>query len=183
MQELGVPLETSNLLMLIFLFPQEKGKCVLYSRRRKYRPQSHQGLFSRRGNLLLWKGESANSLPTPSWSTDSGKLPKPISFIWNREKGSLLSTIQSGYQLLRNPSLLSLPAQVVLHGRFLRLLLLRLHPHPIHINSQAPSQSKQESKQADSPHLSSRGSRVDLKEQLPVTFIFSLCERDLDAAL
>lgn len=42
-----------------------------------------------------------------------------------------------------------------------------LSPSPIHINSHAAFQSKQETKQADSPHLASRGSRVDLKEQPP----------------
>jgi hypothetical protein len=31
------------------------------------------------GDFVLWKGESANSSPSPAWSTDSGKLAKPTS--------------------------------------------------------------------------------------------------------
>lgn len=31
------------------------------------------------GDFVLWKGESANSSPSPAWSTDSGKLSKPTS--------------------------------------------------------------------------------------------------------
>lgn len=31
------------------------------------------------GDFVLWKGETANTAPSPAWSTDSGKLNKPTS--------------------------------------------------------------------------------------------------------
>ena len=31
------------------------------------------------GDFVLWKGEPANPSPSPAWSTDSGKIPKPTS--------------------------------------------------------------------------------------------------------
>ncbi|XP_077224090.1 protein ESSENTIAL FOR POTEXVIRUS ACCUMULATION 1-like isoform X2 [Tasmannia lanceolata] len=58
--------------------PTEKGK---NSRQRQQEKEALHVLSSgpSLGDFVLWKGDQANTLPAPAWSTDSGKLSKTTS--------------------------------------------------------------------------------------------------------
>lgn len=130
------------------------------------------------GDFVLWKGESANSSPSPAWSTDSGKLTKPTSLrdIQKEQEKKVSSTHTSNQIATPQKSQPSQSARTSAPSWSLSAASPAKAASPIQINSHASSQSKykgdddlfwgpidqskQETKQVDFPHLASQGNRA-----------------------
>ncbi|KAL4649920.1 hypothetical protein ACB092_01G049300 [Castanea dentata] len=129
------------------------------------------------GDFVLWKGESANSSPSPAWSTDSGKPTKPTSLrdIQKEQEKRASSTHASNQISTPQKSQPSLSARTSAPLWSLSAASPAKAASPIQINSHASQskhkgdddlfwgpidQSKQETKQVDFPHLASQGNRV-----------------------
>ncbi|KAG7941684.1 hypothetical protein I3843_16G056900 [Carya illinoinensis] len=129
------------------------------------------------GDFVLWKGESANPSPSPAWSADSGKLPKPTSLrdILKEQEKKISSTQNSNQIPTSQKSQPTLSTRTNGSSWSLSASSPAKAASPIQINSH-PSQSKykgdddlfwgpidqskHETKQADFPHLASQGNRA-----------------------
>ncbi|XP_007017506.2 PREDICTED: uncharacterized protein LOC18591366 [Theobroma cacao] len=128
------------------------------------------------GDFVPWKGEQVNPSSAPAWSTDSKKLSKPTSLRdIQKEQQKKNSSVQPTNPIPTPQK--SQPSQST-HGAASSRSITASSPSkvasPIHINSNASSQSKykgeddlfwgpidqtkQETKQADFPHLANMGS-------------------------
>ncbi|XP_043712506.1 protein ESSENTIAL FOR POTEXVIRUS ACCUMULATION 1-like isoform X2 [Telopea speciosissima] len=123
------------------------------------------------GDFVIWKGEAANPLPAPAWSTDSGKLTKPTSLRdILKEQEKKFSSVQNQIQI---PSPQKVQSTRNTRGSGSSWPVSGSSPSkaasPIQINSLASvhskskaeddlfwgplDQSKQEAKQSDFPSL------------------------------
>ncbi|OIW03483.1 hypothetical protein TanjilG_14708 [Lupinus angustifolius] len=145
------------------------------------------------GDFVLWKGgrEAPNPSPSPAWSTDSGRVPKPTSLrdILKEQEKKGSSVVPASP--MPTPQKLQ-PAQANWNSgssRSISAFSPSKAASPIQINSHASSQSKYkgdddlfwgpieqskpETKQSDFPQLSSQGSRgskiVPVKGNTPVS--------------
>ncbi|KAJ6941483.1 hypothetical protein NC651_007303 [Populus alba x Populus x berolinensis] len=130
------------------------------------------------GDFVFWKGEPATHSPSPAWSADSKKLPKPTSLRdIQKEQEKKVSSAQPQNQIPIPQKPQPQPAQSA-HGSGSSWSHSASSPSkaasPIQINSRASSQSKykgddelfwgpidqskQEPKQSEFPHISSQGS-------------------------
>ncbi|KAE9600084.1 putative GYF-like domain-containing protein [Lupinus albus] len=145
------------------------------------------------GDFVLWKGgrEAPNPSPSPAWSTDSGRVPKPTSLrdILKEQEKKGSSVVPASP--MPTPQKLQ-PAQANWNSgssQSISAFSPSKAASPIQINSYASSQSKYkgdddlfwgpieqskpETKQSDFPQLSSQGSRgskiVPLKGNSPAS--------------
>ncbi|CAL0322405.1 unnamed protein product [Lupinus luteus] len=172
--------------------PVEKGKVSrLLQQEKEVLPAIPSGPSL--GDFVLWKGgrEAPTSSPSPAWSTDSGRVPKPTSLrdiLKEQEKkgssvvsASPMPTPQKSQPVEANWNSGS--------SRTISAFSPSKAASPIQINSSASSQSKYrgdddlfwgpieqskpETKQSDFPQLSSQGSRgskiVPLKGNSPAS--------------
>ncbi|CAL0332670.1 unnamed protein product [Lupinus luteus] len=129
------------------------------------------------GDFVLWKGEREAPSPSPAWSTDPGRVPKPTSLrdILKEQEKKASSVVPTSP--MPTPQKLQ-PAQAnwtSVSSRSISASSPSKVASPIQINSHASSQSKYkgdddlfwgpieqskpETKQSDFPQLSSQGSR------------------------
>ncbi|XP_065881344.1 protein ESSENTIAL FOR POTEXVIRUS ACCUMULATION 1 isoform X2 [Euphorbia lathyris] len=152
--------------------PSEKGKVSRVSQQEKdVLPAIPSGPSL--GDFVFWKGEPAAPSPSPAWSTESKKLPKPTSLrdiLKEQEK-----KISSGpAQNQGSTPQKSQPSQAVHGGGPLWSGSSPANASPLQINSHVASQSKykgdddlfwgpidqskQETKQSEFPNLANQGS-------------------------
>ncbi|KAE9586168.1 hypothetical protein Lal_00010020 [Lupinus albus] len=129
------------------------------------------------GDFVLWKGEQEAPSPSPAWSTDPGRVPKPTSLrdILKEQEKKASSVVPTSP--MPTPQKLQ-PAQAnwnSVSSRSISASSPSKVASPIQINSHASSQSKYkgdddlfwgpieqskpETKQSDFPQLASQGSR------------------------
>ncbi|XP_040997643.1 protein ESSENTIAL FOR POTEXVIRUS ACCUMULATION 1-like [Juglans microcarpa x Juglans regia] len=128
------------------------------------------------GDFVLWKGESGNSSPSPAWSTESGKLPKPTSLRDILKEQEKKVSAHNPNQISTPPK--PQPTQATRTSGpswSLSASSPAKASSPIQVNSHPSKykgdddlfwgpidQSKQETKQVDFqfPHLASQGTRI-----------------------